>query len=295
MNEFDSDVEVIELDSPLISTPVECSEGSVFASNIASTCTTKKLNPQFNACYILQSQSSPKQLYVGYSCDPIRRLKQHNGILKNGAKKTLRCRPWSIICVIFGFLDKLAALQFEWAWQHPGLSRRATRPFQRMPLQIFFMEKSAYIAWSNLSSASLPIHALVKFGDVEELALFVKASSSCLRVQSQRKVNTLDVSNDNTDAAENAHYHERGKYLTFKKNCGKCKSSFTDAVRIVSCPLCWEAYHVTCFGSSFTSSEVTHILPDFVYCVTCGGSVAWMRCIATVTAFDSHITDTRIL
>lgn len=56
--------------------------------------------------------------------DPQRRLRQHNGDIKNGgARKTRRSgRPWQFVLVVHGFPDQVSALQFEWAWQHPGKS-----------------------------------------------------------------------------------------------------------------------------------------------------------------------------
>lgn len=86
---------------------------------VASTGRT----PGCYACYLLRSESRPAATYIGFTVDPHRRLRQHNGATTNGAKRTSRNRPWSMLCSVFGFPSKLAALQFEWAWQHPLRTR----------------------------------------------------------------------------------------------------------------------------------------------------------------------------
>ena len=57
--------------------------------------------------------------YAGVSPDPVRRLRQHNGELKGGAKYTTGRGPgWKHVCLVKGFQDKIQALQFEWAVKH---------------------------------------------------------------------------------------------------------------------------------------------------------------------------------
>lgn len=74
-------------------------------------------------CYLLRSLSSPTSAYIGFTNDPRKRLRQHNGEIKNGARKTSKRRPWIHVAVVSGFPNKIVALQFEWQWQHPKLSR----------------------------------------------------------------------------------------------------------------------------------------------------------------------------
>ncbi|CAJ1937171.1 unnamed protein product [Cylindrotheca closterium] len=73
-------------------------------------------------CYLLRSQDPKHQnkTYVGFTVNPCRRIRQHNGILKHGgARKTKRSgRPWEFAVVVHGFPSQKSALQFEWAWQH---------------------------------------------------------------------------------------------------------------------------------------------------------------------------------
>jgi predicted GIY-YIG superfamily endonuclease len=87
---------------------------------------SKTLAKTFNV-YLL-TPSAPayrlKKTYIGFSINPFRRRRQHNGEIKGGAWRTRRYRPWEIVCVLSGFEDKISALQFEWLWQHPYKSKK---------------------------------------------------------------------------------------------------------------------------------------------------------------------------
>ena len=49
---------------------------------------------------------------MGVSPDPIRRLRQHNGEIKGGAKYTTsKGCGWKHICLISGFEDKIQAMR----------------------------------------------------------------------------------------------------------------------------------------------------------------------------------------
>lgn len=75
-------------------------------------------------CYILASLNEKYQniTYIGFTDNPLHRIRQHNGEIKGGAKFTKRRRPWKLILVVSNFPNKIAALKFEWAWQNPFCS-----------------------------------------------------------------------------------------------------------------------------------------------------------------------------
>lgn len=80
---------------------------------------------RFFACYLLTSMC-PRfkgHTYIGFTVNPRRRIRQHNGEVRMGAWRTKKKRPWEMVLCIYGFPTNVSALQFEWAWQHPVESR----------------------------------------------------------------------------------------------------------------------------------------------------------------------------
>jgi len=65
--------------------------------------------------YLLKNRNKS---YIGYTNDIKRRLRQHNGEIKGGAKYTTLNKDennlWEPICIIYGFEDKCEAMRCEW-------------------------------------------------------------------------------------------------------------------------------------------------------------------------------------
>jgi predicted GIY-YIG superfamily endonuclease len=70
---------------------------------------------EFYKVYVLFDFNSNKT-YVGSTNDLKRRIRQHNGEIKGGAKYTTnsKCNEWKYLYYITGFPDHQNALQAEW-------------------------------------------------------------------------------------------------------------------------------------------------------------------------------------
>jgi predicted GIY-YIG superfamily endonuclease len=69
-------------------------------------------------CYMIQSYNK-QRTYIGYTNNIYRRLRQHNGEIKGGAKATRGHGPWTLIVYVQGFLSANEAMSFEWYMHHP--------------------------------------------------------------------------------------------------------------------------------------------------------------------------------
>lgn len=77
-----------------------------------------------HSCYILKSAVS-NRTYIGYTINLPHRIRQHNGEIVGGAKRTRKWRPWTPVCHVTGFYDASSALRFEYRLQHPGRRKKA--------------------------------------------------------------------------------------------------------------------------------------------------------------------------
>jgi len=83
-------------------------------------------------CYIIRLPNK-NRTYVGYTVEPSRRIKQHNGILKGGAKATSIAKDWQFLAIITSdneLFTKVVALSIEWHLKHPEGKKR-TNPLYR--------------------------------------------------------------------------------------------------------------------------------------------------------------------
>ncbi|CAI0399494.1 unnamed protein product [Linum tenue] len=152
---------------------------------------------RFFACYLLTSLSprSKNFTYIGFTVNPRRRIRQHNGEIKCGAFRTKGKRPLAMVFCIYGFPTQVSALQFEWAWQHPRESKAVREaalsfksfsgvankiklaytmlglpPWQRLNLTVDYFSTK----YKNCSPSlpSLPLHIKVRVCPMDELPCY---------------------------------------------------------------------------------------------------------------------------
>lgn len=77
-------------------------------------------------CYIVFNSND--RTYNGYTVNLDRRLKQHNGLLKGGARATRNRGPWNFLIIITSpCWDCIStAMQHEWSIKYP--TRKRPRP-----------------------------------------------------------------------------------------------------------------------------------------------------------------------
>ncbi|KAJ4821695.1 hypothetical protein LUZ62_034261 [Rhynchospora pubera] len=147
----------------------------------------------FFACYLLCSlcpRYKPRTTtYIGFTVDPKRRIRQHNGHITCGAWRTKKARPWEMVLCIYGFPSNITALQFEWAWQHPTKSlavRKAASNFKSLQ-GVANKIKLAYTmlnlpTWDNLNLT-------VNFFSTK----YAKFTADCPKLPSQMKFNICEM------------------------------------------------------------------------------------------------------
>nr|KAJ3418506.1 Slx4p interacting protein [Polyrhizophydium stewartii] len=240
----------------------------------------------FYACYLLQSQLPGRDFaaYVGSTPDPRRRLRQHNGEIVGGAKKTRRNRPWDM---------------FEWAWQYPHKSRHVrTGRFTGRRRELFVNAKLDVLAemlhaeyWTrwplriHFTNAAVqrvfeafrrpPAHVQVTFGPLEDLVVAQRPLDAPGSVN-HRRVPLVSQEPDGQSADLHA---ETDCIICFVLLDAANQSSFLRCSR----QKCKMRGHVICLSNWFIEEErmaaqareIRQILPIGGSCPICRQELNW--------------------
>ena len=126
-------------------------------------------------CYILCSLNPnyKNQTYIGFTDDPLHRIRQHNGIIKGGAKFTSKRKPWKLMLVVSNFPNKVLALKFEWAWQNPFKSTFTSEALKNveLPNNLSVKEKKQY--YQSLEFKLKVLNILLKSRVYDKIFLYI--------------------------------------------------------------------------------------------------------------------------
>jgi structure-specific endonuclease subunit SLX1 len=247
---------------------------------MSKSITRNQPNYTFYSCYLLNSlaPTAKNVVYVGSTPNPMRRLRQHNGEIVGGAKRTIKKRPWEMIIVVYGFPSKIAALQFEWAWIHPHKSRHFSKdsqieftgkkkekllaeklralsfmfhldPYSRWPLNLHFCNQQIYIQFMQFHNP--PMHIKVTIGSISTLPI------------------------TDTTTYEPSRVNDSGI-------CEVCQQDILmdDISNWVGCPYssCVMVSHLICLSKKFLAEDIsdqTNLIPVTGHCPSCGIELKW--------------------
>lgn len=276
------------------------------------------VNPEFYGVYLLQLEPKPRSFYIGSLPDPVRRVRQHNGDLKvGGAFRTKRpgFRPWKMVLIVYNFPSKVAALQFEHAFQHPYQSRHIP------PLDRISTKCSALNLHHRLGNVRLLLNSsFFRHLDLKVLLFDETVDKSW----HQNKFNLLpnrvvDVELVKFDEffLKQSENHLSEVFLAAKKRllanpqCGICcklvdfipdalaelttQSVVIDAVPLVTaCEFCNTPFHLLCLGKHFLNYDgraPRAIVPILASCPECSMGLQWSFQSKLATKLRAYILE----
>lgn len=235
----------------------------------------------FFGVYILNCKGPERKgdVYIGFTVNPQRRIRQHNREIRGGAWKTKKNKGnWDMVLIVHGFKSKVSALQFEWAWQNPQRSKRLshlkkkttketkftyklrilsemlnTGPWSRLPLTIHWL-KQEYREDFPIDSPP-PMHIPIAYGQLKKAKKVVTDSHEEKEEDIVSQTICLFCNNEK---------------LNFRKD-----ESFLHCI-VKSCDF---VGHITCYSEHFLKSEKKGCKPFLIpisgVCPGCDQYLLW--------------------
>ncbi|PHH65648.1 hypothetical protein CDD81_1734 [Ophiocordyceps australis] len=259
--------------------------------------------PALYTVYVLRSTVRNASLYVGSTPNPPRRLKQHNGETKGGARRTARraLRPWQMMMLISGFPSSIAALKFEWALTHshlslhiPAESRLQMSPrrkkgikavvtnigvltgvssFVRWPLNLHFFSPDAHAAWEDWKETTGDGHRPgLQITTDFDAPVDPKAAAKAARGIYGLPLNYKPIK---------AYVEKANEVVTFERqgNCVHCDQELLSGQGLhAMCPRddCTAMGHLDCWSRhALSDDKQDEVIPIGCSCPACGGEIRW--------------------
>ena len=275
-------------------------------------------------CYLLTSLDPRYKdyTYIGFTVNPLRRLRQHNGEITNGAYKTSLKRPWEMVLVVYGFTSKGAALGFEWAWQHPQESKHLRHvevknvgrqwllrakmrwmyemlhvtPWKEQPLKIRYSTDAhhSYLKDcpplpSHISTSIGPLNMV--FGEeaqkrLREMSLMSQELGMSSELDSEVSNDAKDYDELNDDCVDD---DDDSSGCQDSRRCFLCSSLFKSEDVVASCPgNCSLCAHVTCLALEYLDG-CSQLIPITGKCPHCQKVFEWKEVIKRISPFNPSL------
>eukprot|EP01112_Ceratiomyxa_fruticulosa_P018120 TRINITY_DN5752_c0_g1_i1.p1 TRINITY_DN5752_c0_g1~~TRINITY_DN5752_c0_g1_i1.p1 ORF type:complete len:491 (-),score=106.23 TRINITY_DN5752_c0_g1_i1:305-1777(-) len=271
---------------------------------------------QFYSSYILTSLDPryTNHTYIGFTNHPKRRIRQHNGLLKNGARRTQHKRPWEMVLLVHGFTSKKQALHFEAVWQKPQGCLQMREVLKRLPFKWsyslgvkirFLFEMLQLSPWKNLPLTVQWLNDKYWNGNEKPTKWKRSITRDCPAPPPHIKMmiaplESLDVYNKDSDESE-SEGEDNSDSLNDSFDPDVSSSSQTMPTQSLEpCPICDERIfsnqktaccphidcssktHLQCLSRWFLKDSPS-LLPTFGFCPVCSSPHSWSDAVIKKT------------